>query len=129
MSFHPRARRLPRLSLLPLFLSLSLSGCHPGPGNLPLDQGKAHEALTTFLDAWKAGKKVEELKPGIIGRDYAWDAGDKLASFEVVSGEKNDGQNLHIPVELKLVNAKGKESKSKVVYVVGTSPVVTVIRE
>ena len=53
----------------------------------------------------------------------------QLVSFGFLPGEKNDGTNLHMPVELTLKSAEGKESKSKVVYVVGTSPVVTVIRE
>jgi hypothetical protein len=108
---------------------LVASGCEQTARDLSLDQDKAHQACEAFLTAWKDGKKVEELKPDIIGRDYAWDAGDQLVAFGFLPGEKNDGTNLHMPVELTLKSAKGKESKSKVIYVVGTSPVVTVIRE
>lgn len=122
-------RRIVGSNFLLIALSLGVSGCEQGARSLSLDEPKAREACTSFLNAWKEGKKVEELKPGIIGRDIAWDSGDKLTSFEVLPGEKNDGTNLHIPVRLALVNAKGKESTSKVIYVVGTSPVVTVIRE
>lgn len=104
-------------------------GCEQTARDLALDQDKAHEACEAFLTAWKEGKQVEDLKPEIIGRDYAWDAGDQLVSFGFLPGEKNDGTNLHMPVELTLKDSKGKESKSKVIYVVGTSPVVTVIRE
>jgi hypothetical protein len=49
-------------------------------------------------------------------------------AFELLPNEENDGTNLHIPVELTLKDDKGKESKPKVLYIVGTSPVVTVFR-
>jgi hypothetical protein len=108
---------------------LMAAGCTQTARDLSLDQDKAREACQSFLTAWQEGKKVEDLKPDIVGRDFAWDAGEQLVSFGFLPGEKNDGTNLHLPVELNLKSAKGKESKSKVIYVVGTSPVVTVIRE
>jgi hypothetical protein len=117
------------LAPLVAFVGCLTSGCEQTARDLTLDEDKARLACQSFLTAWQEGKKVEELKPEIIGRDYAWDAGDQLVTFAFLSGEKNDGTNLHLPVELSLKTAKGTESKSKVVYVVGTSPVVTVIRE
>jgi len=123
-----RVSRLPLLGLL-FAAALTTMGCEKTSRDLALDEAKARNACNEFLLAWQEGKKVEELKPDIIGRDYAWDAGETLVSFEFLPNEKNDGTNLHIPVQLALKDDKGKESRSKVVYVVGTSPVVTVIRE
>lgn len=108
---------------------ISAVGCDQGARSLSLDVEQARIACTTFLTAWQNDKQADSLKPDIIGRDYAWDEGSKLVSFELLSEEFNDGTNLHIPVRLKMQDAKGSESESEVVYVVGTSPVVTVFRE
>jgi hypothetical protein len=122
-------QRLP-MSRLALWLGLvvALAGCQQGARGLSLDPAKARESCTAALTAWKEGKKPADLKPAIIVGDETWDAGKILTAFEVLPGEENDGTNLHIPVELTLKNDKGKESKSRVLYIVGTSPVVTVFR-
>lgn len=119
----------PRSLLLATLLCLIQAGCGYSARDLPLDESKAREACTTFLKAWQEGKKVEELKPGIIGRDYAWDEGSRLVSFEILPEEASDGTNLRISARLTLQDGNGRESSSDVVYVVGTSPVVTVFRE
>lgn len=123
------SRKLRSLLTLATLLCLMQTGCGYSSRNLPLDESKAREACTTFLQAWQEGKKVEELKPGIIGRDYAWDEGSRLVSFEILPEEGSDGTNLRISARLKLQDGSGKESTSDVIYVVGTSPVVTVFRE
>jgi hypothetical protein len=128
MDFSLTARCAPRVLML-IAVSAALTGCGQGARSLALDQPQARDACTSFLTAWKDGKKLADLKPAIVGRDYAWDAGKKLKDFEILPQEKNDGTNLHIPVRLTLADDKGKESTSNVTYVVGTSPVVTVFRE
>ncbi|MBX3442925.1 MAG: hypothetical protein KF774_11005 [Planctomyces sp.] len=118
-----------RLGLLLLAVCLCSAGCEKTARDLHLDEVLAHESCEKFLTAWKDGRSADELKPAIIGRDYAWDAGDKLIAFEVQPDVFNDGTNLHIPVKLSLESKSGQASTSNVVYVVGTSPVITVIRD
>lgn len=112
---------------LVVVLSL-LAGCDRSSRSLHLDQPKAREVVNTVLTAWREGKKPADLKPVIVG-DHDWDLGKSLVSFVVADGETNDGTNLHIPVMLVLKDATGKETKSEAIYTVGTSPVVTMIRE
>jgi hypothetical protein len=122
-------QRLLHRVILPFVLLVLSTGCSRTARDLHLDQPKAREACKTFLSAWKEGKKTADLKPKVIGRDFAWDAGQKLVAFEFLPDETNDGTNLHIPVRLTLQKEDGPESQSDAIYVVGTSPVVTVFRE
>ncbi|MEW4490505.1 hypothetical protein AB1L42_20640 [Thalassoglobus sp. JC818] len=116
-------------STLLVLLIVLLQGCDSSSRSLALDEEQARAACETFLKTWQAGESVESLKPTVVGRDIAWDAGQRLVSFEFQPEEFNDGTNLHIPVTLVLEDGKGKSANSKVVYVVGTSPVITVFRE
>lgn len=111
-----------------LLLFVTSMGCRGGANSLPLDQPQARQACTEFLTAWKDGKKIEDLKPKIIGRDSDWAAGKKLESFEILPEEKKHGPNLHLTVKRTLKDEKGKTVKQDVEYVVGTSPVITVFR-
>ena len=86
----------------------------------------AHSSLEKALTAWIDGKKPEDLKPEIIMGDFAWDSGKKLVSFQILTkDETSDGTNLHIKVKRKF-KTDGKESESEVLYIVGTSPVITI---
>lgn len=107
---------------------LLAAGCG-GNADRPLDQDGARQSLQTALTAWKDGKKPTDLKPGIIVGDTDWEAGTKLVDFKILTEETNDGSNLHIPAELTLKPAQGPEKKTNATYTVGTSPVITVIRE
>ena len=104
-------------------------GCDTSARSLHLDEMQARESLATSLDAWKAGQRPDDLKPDIIIGEWDWKGGKTLVDYEVLSNEKNDGTNLHIPVRLTLKDAKGKPFKAEVVYVVGTSPVITISRQ
>ena len=104
-------------------------GCDRSARSLSLDEAQAREACTRFLEAWRDGKQAAELRPEITGRDYEWASGKKLVSFELLPEETSDGTNLHIPVRLTLESGDGEETKSTALYVVGTSPVVTVFRD
>ena len=53
----------------------------------------------------------------------------KYGAIEVTSNGDDDDANLRIPVRLTLRNPGGQEVEKNVVYVVGTSPVLTVFRE
>lgn len=104
-------------------------GCSRTARDLPLNQEQARAACREFLQAWQDGETAVALKPRITGRDYAWDAGQKLVKFELLPEEKSDGTNLFIPVELTLLDNHGRERATQTTYIVGTSPVITVFRE
>ena len=118
----------PRRLLVLVMLCVVMAGCSRSARSLSLSQPKAKEACTAFLTAWKAGKKVGDLSPKIVGRDSDWETGKKLESFEILPGEHSDGTNLHLTVRQTLKDDKGREIKQEVAYVVGTSPIVTVFR-
>jgi hypothetical protein len=85
-----------------------------------------------FLDAWKQGARPAALKagsPSIIAGDYAWEAGAKLLSYEIAPTETNDGTNLHATVKLVLDGPQSGDAQGDVVYIVGTSPVITIFRQ
>lgn len=111
-----------------LFAALAIAGCQRTANSLPLDQPRAREACIEFLTAWKDGKKLEDLKPKIIGRDSDWAAGKTLEAFEILPDEKKHGPNLHLSVRRTLKDQKGRTIKQDVEFVVGTSPVITVFR-
>ena len=58
----------------------------------------------------------------IVVGDPAWEQGEKLVAFEIVTNEEtSDGSNLHIRVARQF-----ESSESTVTYIVGTTPVVTI---
>jgi hypothetical protein len=103
-------------------------GCGQSARNLSLDESKAKNACTVFLNAWKDRKKSVDLKPAITGKDEDWEAGRKLASIELLPDERSDGVNPRVPVRIVLKDDAGAESQQQATYIVGTSPVVTVFR-
>ncbi|MDB5341460.1 MAG: hypothetical protein JWN70_7079 [Planctomycetaceae bacterium] len=119
----------PRGLLIAALICFAIVGCQPSASNLSVNEPQAREACAKFLTAWKDGKQLNDLKPNIIGGDFEWSNGLKLIGFELLPKTHNDGANLHIPVRLTVQNAKGRESKSEVIYTVSTSPAVTVFRE
>jgi len=80
------------------------------------------------MTAWKEGKKPEDLKPQIIGRDSDWDSGLKLESFELLPNDYSDGPNLHITVRRTVKDDKGRASTQDVPYTVTTSSTILVFR-
>lgn len=104
---------------------LFISGCSQEAPSHPLDTNVARESVRKAMQAWVDGKTPQDLKPGIIIGDPAWEQGTKLASFEILDKEENnDGSNLYIHVVRKFDGAGVGEAK--VTYIVGTSPVVTI---
>jgi len=121
-----------------LALVLALAGCGPrGAIDLTLDKELARASLARFLDAWRDGQKSDQLasaSPAIFGRDPAWSNGQKLVAYELL-GETDGGANLYAKVKLTLGGTQGQAGKAgagasqEVVYVVGTSPKITVFRD
>jgi hypothetical protein len=84
-----------------------------------------------MLDAWKAGRKAEEMRsesPEMIVGDADWKRGRRLADYEIGSGVF-DGKNLRIPVTLTIVRPPKGQQKVVANYIVGTRPVVTLFRD
>jgi hypothetical protein len=115
--------RLPRRGVVGLLFGMWFIGCSSGDApSYPLDQELARSSVQKAMEAWVSGKTPKELQPGIVIGDTAWENGKKLTSFEIVADEETtDGSNLYIRVKRKL----GSE-ESKVTYIVGTTPVVTI---
>lgn len=121
-------RRLPAFPLLFAALSLCEAGCG---GGVPATEDAARTALTAALDAWKAGRKAEEMRqysPEVVVGDTDWKLGRKLASYEIGTGTF-DGKNLRVPVTLTLAQPPSSNRKVMVKYIVGTQPVVTLFRD
>ena len=110
-------------------LALVVAGCDTSSRSLDLDEPLAKQSLSAALDAWKAGRQPADLKPDLIVGDWDWKAGKTLVAYEVLPDERSDGTNLHIPVRLTLKDQKGRQSRADALYVVGTSPQITVFRQ
>jgi hypothetical protein len=96
-----------------------------------VDSPKAVETLKIALDAWKTGKKTQELKaatPSIVVQDMDWDGGSKLLDYQITGPGTEQDANLRCPVKLTLRDPQGQEVKKDVSYIVGTDPVLTVFR-
>lgn len=113
--------------VLGLGLLLLAAGCGGGETQaLPLDQELARSSVQKAMEAWQAGKKPADLRPEITIGDPAWESGRPLKSFAILRDEEtSDGSNLHIRVQRTFGDA-GDKSESKVIYIVGTSPVITI---
>ena len=107
---------------------IGLIGCEHNARSLSVDKAGARQSCTTFLTAWKDGKKAADLKPKITGKDSDWEAGKILESFEILPDERTDGANLFLTVRRTIKSPEGASQQQEVEYVVGTSPVVTVFR-
>jgi hypothetical protein len=89
----------------------------------------ARSSLTTFLDAWKEGKRPESLKEGepeIIVGAPEWNEGARLVNYRLLEPVSDDGSNLHAPVELELEDGAGARTRQEVMYIVGTHPTITI---
>lgn len=126
-AFLPRRRAAWVLALL----AGAIAGC--GGGASPsLDEAVGRTSLTSFLDAWKKGDRPEALKqqfPSIIVGDSNWNGGARLVSYQIGEPVTHDGSNLHASVELELEDGAGQRMKQNVVYIVGTSPEITIFPE
>jgi hypothetical protein len=119
----------PRQRFVSVLLLAMFVGCGQSAGRVPVNQSAARDACETFLDAWKDGQSPEDLQPAIYGSDYVWSSGQSLISYEILPAESNHGTSLVLSAKLTLKNAKGVDSKSIASYTVGTTPVMTVVRD
>lgn len=112
-------------------MALTLAAA-PGCGHQqPADPDQARATLATALDAWRAGRSIDEVtngNPPITVADPSWKAGYKLSRYQVAENTRAAGFDLKIPVELWLEDPKGKAVQEKVKYTVSIAPSRTVIR-
>lgn len=97
----------------------------------PIDKADAQTAMNTALAAWKNGDSMESLRdgdPSILVSDEDWLAGAKLTDFKIGKVLNQDGSQRY-EVELSLVSADGRKSKSAVAYIVSPGDVISVMRE
>jgi len=118
--------------IISLILALGWgTACDQGARSLALDKPKAHQSLVEFLDCWKSGKPPADFvstHAQSASRDPDWDAGKTLVNY-TIGAESDDGTNLHSTVDLVLRDSSGTESQEQVVYIVGTSPVLSIFRQ
>ena len=111
-----------RRGILGVLLVFFGAGCSQQTPSYPLDQELARAAVQQAMQAWIAGQSPKNLQPEIVVGDPAWEQGEKLVAFEIVTNEEtSDGSNLHIRVARQFGS-----SESTVTYIVGTTPVVTI---
>lgn len=114
-----------------LIVTLLFAGCD-GNTAYPLRSDVANETLNSTLEAWKSGKKPEDLQqatPPVTVQDMDWTGGAKLLAFDVQPDAKSLDANLIAKVKLSLQSPDGKKESKTVTYMVGTDPALTVFRD
>jgi hypothetical protein len=105
-------------------------GC--GGGQPAVDDVTVRATLTRTLDAWVAGKPPRDLElgdPSVIVVDHQWSQGTRLVDYDMVGAGTFDGQTLRAQVELQVLRPRDRTAvKTMAEYVVGTHPVITVVR-
>ena len=101
-------------ALLLVCATLSVFGCKRTDikDYVPPDEA-ARQALTTALEAWKAGKTPDQIgatSPTISVQDTSWGAGKKLTAYEIVGPATGDDQNRRFTVKLTLDAATPQET-------------------
>jgi hypothetical protein len=114
---------------LPLAVLLA-AGCGPRL-QAPADPAQARDALRTALDAWQRGDRPDALRaasPAVHVNDPDWSAGHRLTRYQIAAGGDRAGTDLRYPVRLTFTGPKGQTVQKNTAYMVGTSPVLTVVR-
>ena len=117
--------------LLALLLPALALGCGQAPPE-PADPDQARQALRTALGAWQKGEAPEALKarqPPVYVNDADWQAGLRLAGYELKGDGKYYGAQFRCSVVLSLESGKGKRSDKVVKYLIDTHPRVVIVRD
>lgn len=86
-------------------------------------EDKARQALEATLSAWRDGKPVGSVEGGPVAVqavDSHWQRGVKIASYEILNEEPNDGPRV-FSVRLTLQRPAGKQITVRY-FVVGKEP-------
>jgi hypothetical protein len=107
-------------------------GCAKKIDNAHVNAEKARNTLRAALDSWKNGDAVDALqsaRPPIYVIDEGWKSGTTLKDYELAGDGEEKDAHLFCPVKLTVVDARGKEWRGEVVYIVSTAPNLTVSRK
>jgi hypothetical protein len=118
------------IRILPLAALLAV-GCGKGL-QAQADPDQARQALCTVLDAWQRGDAPDSLRtasPAVHAKDLDWSAGYRLARYQVASEGGRAGTDLRYAAMLTLQDGRGRTFLRNAAYTVGTSPVLTVVRQ
>lgn len=116
---------------LPLILGLALAAGCGGRAPRPADPDQARTAVRAALDAWARGESAETLtqrRPAIHVVDHEWRSGLRLDRYEVVA-DQPAGADLRCETTLWLRGPRETTIQKPAVYIVGTNPALTVVRE
>src|SRR5690242_8781773 len=86
-------------------------------------EDKARQALEATLSAWRDGKKpgpIEGAPVAVQAVDSRWQRGERIAGYEILNEESNDGPRL-FSVRLMLQRPAGKQVTVRY-FVVGKEP-------
>jgi hypothetical protein len=112
-------------------LAVLLAGCGGPALQAPADPARARQALRTALDAWQQGGQPGSLKsgsPAVHVSDQDWSAGYRLTRYQIAEDGQRAGVDLRYRVALTLLAPRGQTVHKDTAYLVGTSPVLTVVR-
>jgi hypothetical protein len=107
------------------------AGCGGPSLQEPAESTQARQALCTVLDAWQRGEQLDSLRvasPAVHVKDPDWPAGFRLTSYQVAGVGDRLGIDLRYRVALTLKAPGGRTIRKNTTYIVGTSPVCTVVR-
>jgi hypothetical protein len=117
---------------LVLAAALALAGCaSQQTPPAPSDPAAAKTTLQKTLDGWKKGDTLDAFKkanPDVNVVDRPWQAGGKLADYEIAAKSEMKGYDVTFDVKLTWSDAAGKKTTEKVTYTVSTTPALVVIR-
>jgi Flp pilus assembly protein TadD len=108
-----------------------LAGCGEPSLQAPADSAQAQTALRTVLDAWQGGEQPDALRtasPAVRVNDPDWSAGCRLTNYQIASEGDRAGLDMRYRVTLTLQQPNGRTIRKNTVYMIGTSPMLTVVR-
>lgn len=108
-------------------LALASQGCRqPSAQDYVPNDAAARAALTTALDAWKAGKAPDQIGasgPAVQAQDTQWRDGQKLVAYEIVGPAPASADDPNRRYTVKLTLAGAAEPQEMGYVVVGKDPV------
>jgi hypothetical protein len=135
--FERRGRRLrgirPRLTAMAPCLAglLLFAGCGPKSVNLAGTAPDAKKVLSSSLEAWKEGRKPDQLQsgtPAVVMVDGDWAAGKSLKQFDVPGDAVRTGGHWRVAAVLTLGESGRPDSKKNVAYAVTLDTPISIIR-
>ncbi|MFN0051293.1 MAG: hypothetical protein ACKV0T_03830 [Planctomycetales bacterium] len=121
----------PLVTLLVSLAAITLAGCGPGQASPKGSTEDVTKVLSVALDAWKAGKKPDELrseKPAVNIADQDWQAGLALKEYQVSGSPVKYGGNWRVSAVLTLTDERQSALQKQVAYDVTIQPAITILR-